>query len=174
MVTLDNTFNRDPWILHLDNSLEFAIGNSKTQPPLKCSLLAQWGSGIEFLISAYSCNVLTICHSLTRPGLNLNSEFWSSNHVCFLPWWVLTVETMAKSQFLQRIHFNSPCQFVLGTLICSDGWEDAWNIRESQTTHQHFLLVCLLLTPADKMSEKDFLKRVPFIASEFCQIQVTL
>lgn len=91
MVTLDNTFNRDPWILHLDNSLEFAIGNSKTQPPLKCSLLAQWGSGIEFLISTYSCNVLTICHSLTRPGLNLNSEFWSSNHVCFLPWWVLTV-----------------------------------------------------------------------------------
>ncbi|KAL7374943.1 hypothetical protein ABVT39_009473 [Epinephelus coioides] len=41
---------------------------------------------------------------------------------------------------LQRIRFHSPCQFVLGTLICSDGWGDAWKSRASQATHQCFLI----------------------------------
>lgn len=61
------------------------------QSPIKSILLAGWGSRpwaplLCRLISFYSCNVLTICHSLISGNRrSLNFELRSSNHVCLPP-----------------------------------------------------------------------------------------
>lgn len=60
----------------------------------------------------------------------------------------LKVDTwMARYLFLlRRIHSPAPCQFIVGTLICNDGWGDAWKNGASQTTHQDFLIGVLAVS----------------------------
>lgn len=129
-------------------ALIFHLWNSKTQPALTSSLLAWWGSGPRVpplcrLIRFYSCNVLTICHSLIRGnGLSLNCELRSSNQVCCLPLQDWGEDRRWPDISLAFREFSSilPVSLQLGTVICNDGWADAWKSRASQTTHQDFLI----------------------------------
>lgn len=75
-------------------------------------------------------------------------EFRSSYHVCHCG----AVSESPVAGYLSlwgrllQIHFHSPCQFAPGTLICNDGWGDAWKSKASQTTHQDFLIGVLAVS----------------------------
>lgn len=110
-------------------------------------------------------------------GYGLSLNFRSSNSVCSLPLWGwewITSGQIDISPLLLRIHFHSPCQFVLGTLICNDGWGDAWKSRASQTTHQDSLIgvfavsssrrVAVMVPKSDSQNQKSDVhvhKRLP-------------
>lgn len=107
------------------------------------------------LIRFYSCNVLTICHSLItgqRSELELRIKIIKSR---LLPATAgLKADRRRPDISLTCGGFGSPrlVKFALRTVICNDGWGDAWKSRASPAAHQDFLIGLLAASSGRQMA----------------------